>query len=108
MRHATRGEFGEIVNPAPATPENQARLGDIRMNEMERALAILGPIIALARVPRLGHGGRPGKRGPRRLLVGGSDEAAGRVARLIRELRPQVLTTHNEAGADGRRAVASQ
>lgn len=99
---ATRGELGEIIDPALATPENQARLGEIRIDEMERALAILGPI-----EPRWlgyrdsGTAGDPRNSDPEAFASADPDEAAGRVARLIRELRPEVVITHNEAGDDG-------
>src|SRR6478672_12546394 len=35
---ATRGEMGEIVVPEMDTPENHRRLGEIRMDELERAM----------------------------------------------------------------------
>ncbi|MDQ3554750.1 MAG: PIG-L family deacetylase, partial [Chloroflexota bacterium] len=40
----TGGEHGEIVVPELDTPENHARLAEIRKVELERALAHLGPI----------------------------------------------------------------
>src|SRR5919199_817098 len=40
----TGGEHGEIVVPDLDTPENHARLGEIRRAEMTAALARLGPI----------------------------------------------------------------
>lgn len=40
----TGGEHGEIVVPELDTPENHARLAEIRAEELRRALAQLGPI----------------------------------------------------------------
>ena len=40
----TRGEMGEIVVPEMDTPENHARLGEIRAEELRRALAALGNV----------------------------------------------------------------
>jgi LmbE family N-acetylglucosaminyl deacetylase len=99
---ATRGELGEIVDPALATPANQARLGEIRMGEMERALAILGPIEARWLGYRdSGIAGDPRNADPDAFCAADRDEAAARVARHIRQVRPQVVITHNEAGDDG-------
>jgi LmbE family N-acetylglucosaminyl deacetylase len=99
---ATRGELGQIVDPALATPENRARLGEIRLAEMERALAILGSIEWRWLGYRdSGMAGDPRNGDPEALWSADPGEAAGRVARLIRELRPQVVITHNEAGDDG-------
>lgn len=99
---ATRGELGQIVDPALNTPENRARLGELRMAEMARALAILGPI----EWRWLGYRdsgvlGDPHNRDHEAFAAADPAEAAGRVARLMRDLRPEVVITHNEAGDDG-------
>jgi LmbE family N-acetylglucosaminyl deacetylase len=98
----TRGELGQIVDSELATPENQQRLGDIRMEEMERALRILGPI----EWRWLGYrdsGADPASAAedPEAFWRQDVDAAAGCIAALIRELRPQVVITHNEHGDDG-------
>jgi LmbE family N-acetylglucosaminyl deacetylase len=99
---ATRGELGEIVDPVLATPENRARLGEIRMKEMERALAILGPIESRWLGYRdSGVAGDPHNGDADAFSAADPEEAASRVARLIRELRPQVVITHNQFGDDG-------
>jgi LmbE family N-acetylglucosaminyl deacetylase len=99
---ATRGELGQIVDPALATPENRSRLGELRLAEMDRALAVLGRIEWRWLGYRdSGMPGDPHNGDPDAFAAADPDEAAGRVARLVRELRPQVVITHNEAGDDG-------
>lgn len=99
---STRGELGQIVDPELATPENRARLGEVRIDEMTRALGILGPI----EWRWLGYRDSGTAEDETRFDADAfwqadPDEAAGRVARMIRELRPQVILTHNEFGDDG-------
>jgi mycothiol S-conjugate amidase len=99
---ATRGELGEIVDPLLATPRNFERLGEIRMDEMARAVAILGPIeIRWLGYRDSGTDGDPRTDDPEAFCRADPDEAAGRVARLIREVRPQVVITHKGDGGDG-------
>lgn len=84
---ATRGEAGEIRDPALATPET---LGEVRARELGVACAALG-----ARPPRfLGY--RDG-------TLSGVDlaEAVGQIVRVIRELRPRVVVTLGPDGVYG-------
>jgi N-acetyl-1-D-myo-inositol-2-amino-2-deoxy-alpha-D-glucopyranoside deacetylase len=96
----TRGELGDIVDPSLATSANVERLGTLRMDEMARALGRLGPIESRW----LGYrdsgmdGGLQGD-DPETFCRVPADEVAGRVARLIREIRPQVVITLDEAHA---------
>lgn len=97
----TRGELGHIVDPELATPGNRARLGELRLEEMDRALAILGPIEWRWLGYRdSGTAGSASNADPESFCARDPEEAAGRVARLVRELRPQVIVTHNELGDD--------
>ncbi len=99
---STRGELGEIVDPELATVANRASLGELRLAEMDRALAILGTIEWRWLGYRdSGTAGSPTNSDPEAFWNQDVGEAAGRVARLIRELRPQVLLTHNQFGDDG-------
>ncbi len=98
----TRGEVGEIVDRDLDTPENLARLGEIRMDELERALAILG----VTEFRWLGYrdsgmAGTQANDDPRAFVRCDLDEAVGRLVRIVREVRPQVILTHNEGGGDG-------
>lgn len=99
---ATRGELGEIVDPSLATARSFERLGEIRMDEMARAAAVLGPIeVRWLGYRDSGTDGDPGNNDPDAFCQADPDEAAGRVARLMREVRPQVVITHKGDGGDG-------
>jgi LmbE family N-acetylglucosaminyl deacetylase len=98
----TRGELGRIVDPALDTLENRMALGDLRMAELGRALAKLGPIEHRWLGYRdSGVAGARENSDPQSFCSADVDEATGRVVRIIREVRPQVIVTHNEAGNDG-------
>jgi mycothiol conjugate amidase Mca len=98
----TGGEEGEIVVPEMDTPENHARLGQIRAEELRAALEVLGPIGSR----RLGYRdsgmmGVPANDTDGNLWVADVDEAAGRLVRIVRELRPQVIVSYNDFGGYG-------
>jgi mycothiol conjugate amidase Mca len=98
----TGGEHGEIVVPELDTPENHARLHEIRALELERALARLGPI----EHHWLGYVDS-GMMGTQQNEEAGSfwtadlDEAAGRLVAIVRRTRPQVIVGYNEFGGYG-------
>jgi mycothiol S-conjugate amidase len=96
----TGGEAGSVLNPAMDTPEVQARLPEIRREEMERARGILG-----VRQDWLGFvdSGLPEGDPPPPLPAGcfaltPLHEAARPLVKLVREFRPQVITTYDEKG----------
>jgi len=98
----TRGEMGEIVVPTMDTPDNHHRLGELRAAELERAMAQLG----VTEWENLGYYdsdmmGRPGNHDPRSFWRADLDEAAGRLAWLIRRFEPDIITTYNEFGGYG-------
>ncbi|HYH93239.1 MAG TPA: PIG-L family deacetylase [Candidatus Saccharimonadales bacterium] len=98
----TRGEMGEIVVPDMDTPDNHRRLGEIRAEELERAMAVLG----VTEWENLGYHdsdmmGRPGNLDPRGFWQADLDEAARRLVWLIRRYRPDVVTTYNSFGGYG-------
>jgi N-acetyl-1-D-myo-inositol-2-amino-2-deoxy-alpha-D-glucopyranoside deacetylase len=98
----TRGELGEIVVPELDTPDNHRRLGELRAVELEQALGELG----VTEWENLGYRdsdmmGRPGNQDPRCFWRADLDEAAGRLAWLIRRYRPDVVTTYNAFGGYG-------
>ena len=84
---ATRGQAGQISDPALATPEN---LGEVREQELRNALSVLGwePPIFLdyydGKLNQLPDG-----------------ELADAVLRVIRELKPQVVVTFESTGGYG-------
>jgi mycothiol conjugate amidase Mca len=98
----TLGEEGEIVVPEWDTPENHARLAEIREDELRRAVAILG-ISDLEILPYRDSGmiGTPSNQHPECFAQADLDEATGRLVRLVRQYRPQVLITYNEEGGYG-------
>src|SRR6266542_2338297 len=76
---ATRGEQGEIVVPDMDTPDNHRRLGEIRMAELEAAMAVLG----VTEWDNLGYRdsdmkGRVGNVDPRSFARADFDEAVDR------------------------------
>ncbi len=98
----TRGEMGEIVVPELDTPDNHRRLGEIRAAELEAAMGELG----VTEWDNLGYRdsdmmGRPGNHDPRSFWRADLDEAAGRLAWLVRRHRPDVMTTYNSFGGYG-------
>lgn len=84
---ATRGEAGEIAHPSLATPET---LGDVRAAELAAACRLMG-----AHPPHfLGY--RDGT-----LAQVDLPEAVGRIVRVIRAVRPQVVITFGPDGVYG-------
>jgi mycothiol conjugate amidase Mca len=99
---ATRGEAGEIHDPDLDPEEARERLGELREAELRRACAIL----SVAEVYILGYrdsgmAGTPENDDPRNFCNADPEEAAGRVVRLIRQVRPQVIVTYDERGGYG-------
>ncbi len=85
---ATRGEVGEISDPALATP---ATLGRVREEELRLACSLLG--IRHLRFLDYIDGALPRV---------DSQEAVGKIVRAIRELRPQVVITFGPEGGGSR------
>jgi mycothiol S-conjugate amidase len=98
----TGGEHGEIVVPELDTPENHARLAEIRREELRRALEHLGPIEHhwLGYVDS-GMMGTPENEARESFWQADVDEAAGRLVRIVRQTRPQVLVGYNDFGGYG-------
>jgi mycothiol conjugate amidase Mca len=98
----TGGEHGEIVVPELDTPENHAILADLRAEELRRALELLGPIESR----RLGYVdsgmmGTPQNEEDGSFWTADLDEAAGRLVRIVRETRPEVIVGYNDFGGYG-------
>ena len=93
---ATKGEAGEISDPALATPEN---LGEVRTAELEAACALIG----IQRLHFLGYRdsgmeGTPPNEDPRALVQADPAEAIGRLVGLMRQLKPDVVITFEPFG----------
>lgn len=95
----TRGEVGEISDPALAQPEN---LADVREKELAEAIRILGVNRAVSLGYRdSGMAGTADNDHPSSFNQADLDEAVGRLVRIVREEKPQVLVTYDENGGYG-------
>lgn len=97
---ATRGEVGEIYNMDEAA--SRPKLGEIRTKELRAAAEILG----VDRVEFLGYRDSgmvdtDDNKDPRSFHQAPLDEAAAKLATLIREERPDVVVTYAEDGVYG-------
>jgi mycothiol S-conjugate amidase len=96
---ATRGELGEISDPALATPET---LGAVREQEMRAAAAI-------AQIQHVwfldyrdsGFVNSPRNQDPDAFANADPDKVVGRIVRIIREFKPQVIVTFDPTGGYG-------
>ncbi len=98
----TGGEHGEIVVPEMDTPENHAKLGEIRAEELRRALAALGNVESrkLGYVDS-GMMGTPENEAPESFWQADFDAAVERLLTIVREVRPQVIVGYNDFGGYG-------
>ncbi len=98
----TLGEEGEIVDQELDTPENRARLAEIRHAELTAAIKHLG-IDHLELLPYRDSGmaGTPSNQHPESFAQADLHAATGRMVQLVRQYRPQVLVTYNEHGGYG-------
>jgi len=99
---ATLGDEGEIHAPELVEEEARPRLSTIRAEELRRAVAILG----VSELELLGYRDSgmidtPANAHPDNFHNADFEEAVGRVVRLIRHYRPQVVVTYNEDGGYG-------
>ena len=96
---ATRGEAGTVE---PEFMQGYTTIADLRSNEMKCAAQILG----LAGVIYLGYrdsgmSGSPDNKNPDSLAIAPVDEVASLMVRIIRELKPDVVITHDAGGGYG-------
>jgi len=99
---ATLGEEGEIVVADMDTPENHARLAEIRLEELRKATEIIG----IKHQEFLGYRdsgmvNTPSNEHPASFHQADLDEATGRLVRLVRAYKPQVLISYNAVGGYG-------
>lgn len=96
------GEHGEIVVPEFDTPENHARLAEIRRGELEEALRRLGGVESrLLGYEDSGMMGTPDNDDPASFWQADADEATGRTVRVVREIQPDVIVGYNDFGGYG-------
>ncbi|NJL04619.1 MAG: hypothetical protein HC911_06855 [Chloroflexaceae bacterium] len=99
---ATGGEEGEIVVPELATPENFARLRELRDAELAAAVQVLG----IHHLERLGYRDSgmvdtPANSHPESLHMADREAATRRVVALVRQYQPHVLISYDEQGGYG-------
>ena len=93
----TGGEAGDILNPAVDTPEVRANLPAVRMAELQASVEALG----YESLHMLGYhdSGMPDTETnarPDNFANAPLEEAVGRLVRVIREERPQVIITYRD------------
>jgi N-acetyl-1-D-myo-inositol-2-amino-2-deoxy-alpha-D-glucopyranoside deacetylase len=100
--YATQGEAGEILNPefVPASPGLD--IEDIRARELAEALKLLKvESVFFLGYRDSGMVGAPGNLDPRAFIQADMDQAAGKLVKIIRSARPDVVVTYNEKGIYG-------
>ena len=96
---ATNGDVGEISDPALATPET---LPSVRQGELRAAMDLTG--ILDVRFLQYRDSGMPGWEDndhPRSLFQAPAETVVEQVAAVIRELRPDIVITHDPTGGYG-------
>lgn len=94
----TGGEAGDILNPAVDTDEVRERLADVRMEELLRAVEIIGYDV----LHLLGYhdSGMPDTEHNQRndnFANADNDEVVGKLVELIRLEKPQVILTYDDS-----------
>ncbi|MCF6526350.1 N-acetyl-1-D-myo-inositol-2-amino-2-deoxy-alpha-D-glucopyranoside deacetylase [Streptomyces sp. JJ36] len=104
----TRGEEGEVIPPrlAHLAPDREDRLGPYRVGELAAAMRELGVtdhrfLGGEGRYRDSGMTGLPQNDRPDSFWQAPLDEAAGELAAVLREVRPQVLVTYDPDGGYG-------
>lgn len=98
----TNGEAGEVNDPTLDPAEGRLRLAELRRAELQVSAGILG----IEHVELLGYRdsgmmGSAENEDPESFWKADLDEAAGKLVRLMRHYRPQVVVTYDENGAYG-------
>ena len=93
----TGGEAGEVLNPVMDRPEVHERLADVRREELERSVAIIGYTeLVLLGYRDSGMPDSADNADPRAFANAPLEQAVGRLVEIIRRTRPQVLITYGE------------
>ncbi len=95
--YATRGEVGDIADPALATPEN---LGQVREQEVRTAAKALHVHnLWFLDYRDSGMAGTPENQNLHAFIRAPLAEAVGKIVAIIRQFRPHVIVTFDEPGA---------
>jgi LmbE family N-acetylglucosaminyl deacetylase len=92
---ATDGAAGSV---AEGHEDKRERLTAVREQELAAAAKILGVTLHNLGYRDSGYIGDPANEHPDAFIQADEYEAIGRVVKLIREIRPQVIITHDETG----------
>jgi LmbE family N-acetylglucosaminyl deacetylase len=96
---ATRGEVGQISDPALATPET---LGMVRERELREAAAVIGiSDVFFLDYRDSGMAGSPHNADPTNFINADPHEAVGRLVKVIRAFKPTILVTFDPTGGYG-------
>ena len=96
---ATNGDVGEISDPSLATPEN---LDQVRQEELRQAMKVTGvQDVRFLGYRDSGMDGTPDNDHPNSLHQAPPDEVVAKLVEVIREVRPEVVFTHDPTGGYG-------
>src|SRR5690348_6279739 len=94
---ATGGEEGDILNPAMDKPEVRENLHEVRLEELQRSVEIIGyDELVLLGYRDSGMPDTDANKDPRSFAQADLDECVGRLVAIVRRTRPQVMITYNE------------
>ncbi|MCU1428559.1 MAG: mycothiol conjugate amidase Mca [Actinomycetia bacterium] len=93
----TGGEAGDILNPAVDTPEVRERLTEVRMEELAESVRVLGyDALHLLGYHDSGMPDTEVNHRPDNFANAPLDDAVGRLVKIIRAEKPQVIITYRE------------
>lgn len=96
---STNGDVGEISDPNLATPET---LAQVRQEELRRAMAVTGVLdVRFLNYRDSGMDGTEDNSHPNSLHQAQPEQVVERLTGIIREVRPQVVITHDPTGGYG-------
>lgn len=96
---STNGDVGEISDPALATPDT---LAQVRQGEMLRAMDVIGAAeVRFLDYRDSGMDGTEDNNHPDCLHQAPAEEVVEKIVALIRELKPEVVITHDPTGGYG-------
>lgn len=96
---ATNGDVGEISDPSLATPEN---LYQVRQEELRQAMNVTGvKDVRFLGYRDSGMDGTADNNHPGSLYQAPPDKVVAELVEIIREVRPQLVFTHDPTGAYG-------
>ncbi len=92
---ATDGVAGSV---AEGYEHTLAELAAVRTQEVQAAVDVLGGELHMLGYRDSGYIGDPANKHPDAFIQSDEEEAVGKVVALIRQIRPQVVITHDETG----------